>query len=169
MVKQLLRFLISFIVILSVSQTVNSKCLDCHETQPPKGKATFVDRTIISESVHAELDCGDCHDVVDNTCYNGDTCPQCNSSNWASPTGSHGEWGIIRKLQTELLISNGQRDHYKIKWDLCDAMSTKWHSRFKRTLEAVTPYLASSARLCVVKENTPYKILKELAKIEEES
>ena len=76
--------------------------------------------------------CGDCNNVVDNTCYGGDTCPSCGSGNWASPIESHGEWDIIRKLQTELLITTGERDHYKIKWDLCDASATLSFSRVEK-------------------------------------
>lgn len=47
--------------------------------------------------------CAFCNHVVSNTCWNKDHCPVCECNDWADPLESHGEWEIIRKLQTKLL------------------------------------------------------------------
>ncbi len=48
--------------------------------------------------------CANCKNVVSNTCYSGDICPNCDSNEWASPLDHNDEWEIIRKLQTENII-----------------------------------------------------------------
>ena len=48
--------------------------------------------------------CASCKNVVSNTCYSGDICPNCDSNEWASPLDYNGEWEIIRKLQQDLMV-----------------------------------------------------------------
>lgn len=53
--------------------------------------------------------CADCKNVVSNTCYHGDDCPKCKSTNWASPLDHNNEWELLRKAQIEIL---------ELKWEL---------------------------------------------------
>jgi hypothetical protein len=74
--KKLLLFAILF---LCPSLWANETCLKCHGKAESKLKAAFVDINIISASVHAELDCNDCHNINPKKKHKGFEDIQCGS------------------------------------------------------------------------------------------
>ena len=66
-----LKLIFAFVALFVFAQTSSSNCVTCHEKQPPEGDALFIDRAIIESSVHADLDCVDCHVVDPEKCHEG--------------------------------------------------------------------------------------------------